>query len=249
MNLIMLCRQKGVLMKLNKYMADCGIASRRACDKIIEEGRVRVNGKLVDTLGAEINEYNDSVAVDGRRITPVTKKYYILLHKPKGYVTTVKDDKGRKTVMELIKVRTRVFPVGRLDYDTEGLLLLTNDGELAQALTHPSNEVPKTYVAKIKGKLADTEIRDLRKGVMVDGKMTAPATVKVLEATDEASRIELTITEGRNHQIKKMFEAVGKEVVFLKRTAIGSLRLGGLSRGEYKMLSQKEIEILKDLAK
>lgn len=236
-------------MRINKYMAECGVASRRACDEMILEGRVKVNGKKIDTPGLEINEFNDAVTLDGRRITLVSKKYYIMLHKPKGYVTTVKDDKGRKTVMELIKIRSRLYPVGRLDYDTEGLLLLTNDGQLAYALTHPSHEVPKTYIAKIKGKISDTEVRQLRKGVEIDGKMTLPAVVKIIETDDEFSRVEVTIKEGRNHQIKKMFEVVGKEVVFLKRTAIGPLKLGGLGRGEYKNLTSKEIEILKAMVK
>lgn len=236
-------------MRINKYMAECGVASRRACDEMILEGRVKVNGKKIDTPGLEINEFNDAVTLDGRRITLVSKKYYIMLHKPKGYVTTVKDDKGRKTVMELIKIRSRLYPIGRLDYDTEGLLLLTNDGQLAYALTHPSHEVPKTYIAKIKGKISDTEVRQLRKGVEIDGKMTLPAVVKIIETDDEFSRVEVTIKEGRNHQIKKMFEVVGKEVVFLKRTAIGPLKLGGLGRGEYKNLTSKEIEILKAIVK
>lgn len=236
-------------MRINKYMAECGVASRRACDEMILEGRVKVNGKKIDTPGLEINEFNDAVTLDGRRITLVSKKYYIMLHKPKGYVTTVKDDKGRKTVMKLIKIRSRLYPVGRLDYDTEGLLLLTNDGQLAYALTHPSHEVPKTYIAKIKGKISDTEVRQLRKGVEIDGKMTLPAVVKIIDTDDEFSRVEVTIKEGRNHQIKKMFEVVGKEVVFLKRTAIGPLKLGGLGRGEYKNLTSKEIEILKAIVK
>lgn len=236
-------------MRINKFMAECGVASRRACDEMILEGRVKVNGKKIDTPGLEINEFNDAVTLDGRRIMLVSKKYYIMLHKPKGYVTTVKDDKGRKTVMELIKIRSRLYPVGRLDYDTEGLLLLTNDGQLAYALTHPSHEVPKTYIAKIKGKISDTEVRQLRKGVEIDGKMTLPAVVKIIETDDEFSRVEVTIKEGRNHQIKKMFEVVGKEVVFLKRTAIGPLKLGGLGRGEYKNLTSKEIEILKAIVK
>ena len=236
-------------MRINKFMAECGVASRRACDEMILEGRVKVNGKKIDTPGLEINEFNDAVTLDGRRITLVSKKYYIMLHKPKGYVTTVKDDKGRKTVMELIKIRSRLYPVGRLDYDTEGLLLLTNDGQLAYALTHPSHEVPKTYIAKIKGKISDTEVRQLRKGVEIDGKITLPAVVKIIETDDEFSRVEVTIKEGRNHQIKKMFEVVGKEVVFLKRTAIGPLKLGGLGRGEYKNLTSKEIEILKAIVK
>jgi len=233
------------MVRLNKYMADCGVASRRACDKIIEEGRVKVNGKTVTELGVIINELNDSVMVDGHKINEVKRTYYIKLHKPKGYVTTVSDDKGRKTVMDLVDVKARLFPVGRLDYDTEGLLLLTNDGELAQALMHPSNEVAKTYVARIAGKLSKSEQMQLCNGVEIEGKMTAPASVKVLEATDEESRIEITIKEGRNRQIKKMFEVVGKEVKFLKRTAIGDLRLGGISRGEWKFLTDKEVEILK----
>ncbi|MEG1710548.1 MAG: pseudouridine synthase [Clostridia bacterium] len=233
------------MVRLNKFMADCGVDSRRACDEIITEGRVKVNGKVIRELGVIINELNDSVMVDGHRISEVKKDYYIMLHKPKGYVTTVKDDKGRKTVMDLINVKARLFPIGRLDFDTEGLLLLTNDGDLAQALTHPSNEVSKTYVARIKGKISETELQQLRNGVIVEEKQTGPSLVKMLESNDDETRIELTITEGRNHQIKKMLEVVGKEVLFLKRTAIGDLKLGGLSRGQYKYLSDKEIEILK----
>ena len=238
-----------LMQRLQKVIALSGYCSRRKAEELISLGRVKVNGKKIDTPGLEINEFNDAVTLDGRRITLVSKKYYIMLHKPKGYVTTVKDDKGRKTVMELIKIRSRLYPVGRLDYDTEGLLLLTNDGQLAYALTHPSHEVPKTYIAKIKGKISDTEVRQLRKGVEIDGKMTLPAVVKIIETDDEFSRVEVTIKEGRNHQIKKMFEVVGKEVVFLKRTAIGPLKLGGLGRGEYKNLTSKEIEILKAMVK
>ena len=163
------------MIRLNKYMADCGVDSRRNCDKIIAEGRVRVNNKLVNELGFMVNEDNDTVKVDGKKIVLKTKNVYIMLHKPKGYVTTVKDEKERKTVMELVDVKLRVYPVGRLDFDTEGLLLLTNDGDMTYKLTHPKYEVAKKYVARIEGEVTEKELEQLRKGVEIDGKKTAPA--------------------------------------------------------------------------
>lgn len=235
------------MIRLNKYMADCGVDSRRNCDKIIAENRVKVNRKPVTELGFMINEFNDTVTVDGKKITPKTKNVYILLHKPKGYVTTVKDEKGRKTVMELVDVKTRVYPVGRLDYDTEGLLLLTNDGDLTYKLTHPKYEVAKKYVAKVEGDVTEDQLKELRRGVDVDGKKTAPAQVTLLKKTDDGCKIELVIHEGRNHQVKKMFEAIGKQVAFLKRTEMGEIRLGGLSRGKWRYLNDKETEYLKNL--
>ena len=233
-------------MRLNKYLADCGVGSRRACDKLIEEGKVKVNDKVA-TVTTQVEE-GDKVSVNGKRVGVGKKLTYIMLHKPKGCVTTVNDDLGRKTVMDFVKdIHSRVYPIGRLDYDTEGLLLLTNDGDLANKLTHPRNEVPKTYIARISGQLVDTEVRQLEKGVMVDGKVTAPATVKVLEGDIHHTRVEITIHEGRNRQIKKMFEAVGKEVEFLKRVAVGELHLGGLQRGKYRFLTDKEVNYLKNL--
>lgn len=235
------------MIRLNKYMADCGVDSRRNCDKIILEGRVRVNRKLVNELGFMVNEDNDTVTVDGRKIVLKSKNVYIMLHKPKGYVTTVKDEKERKTVMELVDVKARVYPVGRLDYDTEGLLILTNDGDLTYKLTHPKYEVTKKYVARIEGEIEERDLEQLRRGVEVDGKKTAPAKAKLVEKYDDGCKVELTIHEGRNHQVKKMFEAIGKNVVFLKRTEMGEIRLGGLGRGKWRHLNDKEIAYLKEL--
>lgn len=234
-------------MRLNKYLADCGVASRRACDKLIAEGRVTLNGKTVTQMGVTVNPDNDHVTVNGKRVAIKHKLYYILLHKPKGYVTTVSDDLGRRTVMDLIDIKTRLYPVGRLDYDTEGALILTNDGDIANKLTHPKNQVSKVYVCRISGQITNDEVAKLQKGVEIDGKMTLPAVVKVLENDIHHSRIELTIKEGRNRQVRRMFEAIGKDVEFLKRVAVGEIRLGGLSRGKYRFLNEKEVAYLKSL--
>lgn len=233
------------MIRLNKFMADCGVGSRRECDRLIESGVVKVNGNVA-ALGCCISD-GDRVSVNGKPLQQKQRSCYIMLHKPKGYVTTVKDDLGRKTVMDLVDVKARVYPVGRLDYDTEGLLLLTNDGELANRLTHPRNEVNKTYVARISGMLTEQERAQLERGVVIDGTKTAPARVKILKMDAHHTRCEIVIHEGRNRQVKKMFEAVGKEVEFLKRVAIGDLRLGGLSRGEYRFLSEAEVDYLKNL--
>lgn len=235
------------MIRLNKYMADCGVDSRRNCDKIILENRVRVNRKPVSELGFMVNELNDTVTVDGKKIVLKNKNVYIMLHKPKGYITTVKDEKDRKTVMELVDVKARVYPVGRLDFDTEGLLILTNDGDMTYKLTHPKHEVSKTYVARIEGEITESEMNSLRKGVEIDGKKTAPAKVKLVEKTDDGCKLELVIHEGRNHQVKKMFEVIGKQVVFLKRTEMGDIRLGGLGRGKWRYLNDKELDYLKSL--
>ena len=233
------------MVRLNKYLADCGVGSRRECDRLIEEGVVMVNGKKA-TLGMEVSEH-DQITVNGKRVGDKQKNYYLMLHKPKGYVTTVKDDLGRKTVMDLIDVKARLYPVGRLDYDTEGLLILTNDGDMANRLTHPRNEVNKTYVCRISGMLTDKERLQLERGVLIDGVKTAPAKVRILKQDQHHTRCEVTIHEGRNRQVKKMFESVGKEVEFLKRVAVGELRLGGLKRGEYRFLNDYEVEYLKNL--
>ncbi|MGN0782145.1 MAG: pseudouridine synthase [Christensenellales bacterium] len=234
-------------MRLNKYLADCGVDSRRNCDEIIAQGRVKVNGKTVTRLGVDVDPENDSVSLDGRRLRQKRRDVYVMLHKPKGVVCTAKDDKGRKTVLDLVDVKARLFPVGRLDYDTEGLLLLTTDGQLAQTLTHPSHHIPKTYVARIFGELSEEEEKSLEKGVLLDGALTQPASVKVVEKDERTSRIEITIFEGRNRQVRRMLESVGKDVEFLKRVSVGELRLGGLSRGKYRFLTEKEINYLKSL--
>ena len=233
-------------MRLNKYIAECGVASRRAADKLITEGRVKVNNKVVTALGTEVNEYNDTVMVDERKIALVKRDIYIILNKPKGCVTTVKDDKGRKTVMDYVSVKDkRLFPIGRLDYDTEGLVILTNDGDLSYKLTHPSNEIPKTYVAKVEGTISEADISKLRNGIPLDGVMTHRSKVKILGEEDGLTRVEITIYDGKNRQVRRMFEYIGANVVFLKRTKIGDLKLGGLGRGMSRYLSDREIDILK----
>ena len=236
-------------MRLNKYIADSGVASRRGADKLIEEGRVRVNGKKVTELGASVNESNDTVSVDGVKIRPASRRVYIMLNKPKGCITAVKDDRGRKTVMDYVETGDRrVFPVGRLDYDSEGLVILTNDGELAYKLTASKNDVPKTYIVKAEGKMEKDHLTRLSDGsIILDERAVKPAKVRLLSYEDGISRAEITITEGRNRQIRKMFEAVEREVVFLKRIAVGELRLGGLARGAYRYLTDEEIAYLKTL--
>lgn len=232
-------------MRINKYLAECGIASRRASEQIILDGRVKLNGKTVTELATDVKE-TDTVTVDGRKIAPSEKKVYIMLHKPKGCVCTVSDELGRKTVMDLLDgMKERVFPVGRLDFDTEGLLLLTNDGDLANRITHPRNEISKTYIAKIEGEIPEDSLEQLRRGVMIDGKKTNKAKVVLVDFNDNISRIRVTISEGRNRQVRRMFEAVGKEVIFLKRERIGDLKLGGLSRGKWRYLTDEEINYLK----
>ena len=235
------------IMRINKYLAGCGIAGRRASDEMVKEGRVKVNGKTVTELGFSIDEYNDSVTVDGKKVKYKRRDYYIMLHKPKGYVCTAKDEFGRKTVFDLIDINARLFTVGRLDYDTEGLLLLTTNGDIAQKITHPKSKVTKTYVIKIEGEISEAELQKLRSGVLIDGTKTAPAKAKLLESDDKFSKIELVITEGKNRQVRKMLESIGKIVVFLKRTAEGEIKLGGLSRGKYRYLNDKEINYLTDL--
>lgn len=232
-------------MRLNKFLADAGIASRRKSDELIKEGRVKINGKVVKELGTDVNVENDAVYLDGKRVKLVNTKVYYKLHKPKGYVTTASDERERKTVLDLMRnVQYRVYPIGRLDYDTEGLLLLTNDGDMANILTHPKNNVNKTYVAHIEGVLEDKDVKKLSLGVDIGGYVTQPCSVIVKERTEKSTVIEITIAEGKNRQVKKMVEAVGKNVAFLKRVAIGDIKLGGLARGEYKALTPKELQYL-----
>lgn len=235
-------------MRLNKYIAECGAASRRGADKLISDGLVKVNNKVVTELGTIVNENNDTVTVNGKKLVLRNRDVYIILNKPKGCITAVKDDKGRKTVMDYVESKDkRLFPVGRLDYDSEGLVLLTNDGDTAYKLTHPSSEIPKTYIAKVEGEIPEKELDKLRDGIPLDGAITHRAKIKVLGVEDRISRIEITIFEGKNRQIRRMFEYIGYNVIFLKRTAIGEIRLGGLGRGLTRYLTPKEIQFLKKL--
>ena len=233
-------------MRLNKYIALAGLASRRGADDLIVAGKVRINGTVWDKPGYNVTE-GDIVEVDGKRIEPVKKQVYIMLNKPKGFITTVSDEKGRPTVMDLISdMEERVFPIGRLDYNTSGMLLLTNDGDLAYRLTHPKHEIQKTYRAKVVGVLSPERVALLRKGVNIGGFTTSPAEVTVIKQMERSAIIEVKIHEGKNRQIRKMFAAVGNKVVDLDRIAIGDLYLGHLMVGHYRKLIREEIEYLKN---
>lgn len=234
-------------MRINKYLASCGIASRRNSEQYVLEGRVKVNGKVVTALSTEIREDKDVVTLDGKAVSLPHKHIYLMMNKPKGFICSVSDDRERKTIIDLLPEEfksKRVFPIGRLDYDSEGLLLLTTDGDLANRLMHPSGDVNKTYVCKVEGQVLEADIAKLRKGVELDGSLTKKAKIKLLEFDGKLSRYEITISEGRNRQIRRMFETINKEVVFLRRVAIGDLRLGGLYRGETRELKPEEIEYL-----
>ena len=236
-------------MRLQKYMAMCGVAARRKCEEIIASGRVTVNGEIVTQMGTQVEE-GDHVTLDGQTITPEERKRYILYHKPAGEVTTVSDDKGRETVMDRFAgMDVRLYPVGRLDYDSEGLLLLTNDGELAQRLTHPSCEVDKTYLARVTGNPSGEALERLRRGVFMEGdeRRTYPADVRVVRDESLYSDVLVTIHEGRNRQVRRMFDAVGHRVLLLRRVRFGPLELGALRRGEWRELTEDEIARLKAL--
>lgn len=229
-------------MRINKYLAACGVASRRECDKLIESGAVAINGKTA-AVGADVGD-DDTVTVNGSPVN-VKKNEYYLLNKPKGYICSVKDEKGRKTVLDLMPQGIgRIYPVGRLDYDSEGLIILTTDGELAQHLTHPSNEVPKTYLVKIEGTITEAGLNPIRSGMDIGGYVTKKCKAHIVETNREYTKIHVTITEGKNREIRKMFEAIGKEVTLLKRIKIGELTLRGLDRGAYRKLTKQEVAYL-----
>ena len=235
--------------RLQKVIANCGYCSRRKAEKLIVENRVTVNGKLVNQLGVQVSD-KDKIEIDGVRLERQDKVYF-LLNKPRGVVTTAHDDKKRKTVVDLIETGKRIYPIGRLDYDTTGALLLTNDGELTNLLTHPKNHIPKVYMAKVEGIITGKEIHELEKGVVIDGKRTMPAKVKLrkLDKDKKVSMVELTIFEGRNHQVKKMFLKIGFPVIKLKREKIAFLNVKNLNSGEYRYLNPKEVKQLYSLTK
>ncbi len=238
------------MVRLQKYLADCGVASRRGAEKIIKQGRVFVNGEKVTQMGVTVDENYDTVTLDGEKLRQSNKKIYIMLNKPVGFVTTVSDDKGRPTVLDLTSdISARIYPVGRLDYDTEGLLLLTNDGELTYKLTHPKNNIEKTYVAEVTGNITMETLVNLRRGVVIDGVKTAPATVEVIGATKLGTKLEITIHEGRNRQVRKMFESCGCLVKRLERIREAGLNLGHLPKGKWRKLSESEVNMLKNIGK
>lgn len=235
--------------RIQKILSAAGIASRRAAEEIILEGRVRVNGKVVSELGAKADPDHDHIKVDGKLINPKQPKAYIMLNKPAGFVTTMSDPEGRPIVANLLKgVRVRVYPVGRLDYDTEGLLLLTNDGDLAHLVTHPKHELPKTYLVKVKGFLEDRHVESLEQGVYLKDGKTAPARVRKLRKEESNSWVEITIHEGRKRQVRRMIDHTGHSVIKLKRTRVGSLSLGDLPVGTYRHLTLDEVQGLRDMA-
>ena len=233
-------------MRLQKYLAQCGVTSRRNAEKMIADGLIAVNGQIVTEMGVQIDELTDLVTVEGRIVFPETEKHYLAYNKPAGEVTTVSDPEGRATVMDHFRdYPVRLFPVGRLDYDSEGLLLLTNDGDLMNQLLHPSFEIPKGYLTKVSNKVTDKEIRQLRQGVIIDGKMTSPASVRLVRNDTFSTDLLITIHEGRNRQVRKMIEAIGHQVVRLKRVSFGPIMLGDLPCGMWRKLTEKEINELR----
>lgn len=237
-------------MRINKYIASCGIASRRKAEELIIENRVKVNGKIVNELSFQINEAEDKVEVDGKAIGLEAELVYIMLNKPEGYVTTVKDQFDRKSVIDLVKgVGARVYPIGRLDYETSGLLLLTNDGDLTYKLTHPKHEVDKTYVATVKGIPNESEINNFEKGLYIEDYKTAPAKIKIVKKNIEKNYAvcEIKIHEGRNRQVRKMCRAINHPVMNLRRKAMGKIVLKDVEIGQYRYLTNDEVNYLKKL--
>lgn len=237
-------------MRINKYIASCGVSSRRKAEELINSSRVKVNGVIINELSHQIDELKDKVEVDGKLISLSNKNVYIALYKPEGYITTVKDQFGRPNVLDLIKdIEERLYPVGRLDYETSGLLLLTNDGDLTFKLTHPKHNVDKVYRAKLKGIPNDTEIKNFERGLEIEDYITAPAKIKVLKSFKDKgySECEIRIHEGRNRQVRKMCRAINHPVLKLKRVNMGEIGLKNLNEGEYRHLTSQEVNYLKNI--
>ncbi len=233
-------------MRLNKFLSSCGIASRRKCEEIILAGRVSVNGKVVSNLSTVVNEKSDKVEVDGNAVKLPSQFFYLKMNKPKGYACTASDERGRKTIFDLVENKdVRLFNVGRLDYDTEGLILLTNDGEFANIVTHPKYHFEKEYIVTAEGEVKEGDLAVLRKGVVIDGERMPTARVKLLGYDGKWSKVSVVIDEGQNHQVRRMFEAIGKDIKLLKRVRIGEVHLGGLYRGRTKPMTEKEIAFFK----
>ncbi|BCZ46341.1 pseudouridine synthase [Clostridium gelidum] len=233
--------------RLQKYMASCGVASRRKCEEIILAGKVKVNGVLVNEVGTKVNPLEDVVEYEGKIISKEENKVYIMLNKPEGYISSVKDEKGRDTILDIVKVKERVYPIGRLDYDSSGLLLLTNDGEIYNKIIHPSVEIVKKYIAVVNGEITDNDIRKFEVGIDIGDYITAPAELKIISYDRDISTIEIGIHEGKNRQIRKMCAVINHEVLSLKRISMGQLKLGYLKRGEYRNLDKEEISYITNL--
>ena len=237
-------------MRINKYIALCGVASRRKAEELILAGRVTVNDEVMTELSYKVDEENDIVKVDDKLIKEENTLVYILLNKPEGYITTVKDQFDRPSVLDLVSdIKERVYPIGRLDYETSGLLLLTNDGDLTYKLTHPKHEVDKTYVARVKGKLTKEEIERFKTGLKIEDYTTAPAKLKVIKYDEQrdSSLLEIKIHEGKNRQVRKMCKAINHPVLRLRRSAMGKIKIGDCEIGKYRYLTEDEIKYLKNL--
>jgi 23S rRNA pseudouridine2605 synthase len=237
------------MIRLNKFLAGAGIASRRTCDGYITAGRVRVNGKLVQKLGSKIDETVDKVTFDDQPVQAKVDFIYTILNKPTGIITTASDEYNRQTVLDLLPIEDRIFPVGRLDQDTTGLVFLTNDGDLANQLIHPKYKIPKTYHALLNKKIHPKDMYHFERGLLLDEKMTTTCKLTEMRVIDNCSFVEVIIFEGRNRQIRRMFELLGYEVEALERVAFGPLKLGGLKRGAWRYLTQEEINKLKRFQK
>lgn len=231
--------------RLQKYIARCGISSRRKAEDLILNGCVKVNGIVVTELGTKINPEKDVVLVDNKKISETEGLIYIKLYKPEGYVTTVKDQFGRKTVIDLVDITERIYPIGRLDYNTSGLLLLTNDGDLANKLMHPKYHIYKTYIAEVEGRMSDEAVMRLKSGVKIEDYKTAPAIVNIVKISSNSSIVQVSIYEGKNRQVRKMLDAVGHPVRTLKRISFGKINLGDLKPGAWVHLNEEEIKFLK----
>ncbi len=231
-------------MRLNKFLSNSGVASRRKCDQLIADGKVEVNGKTVNEMGHKINEKKDKVTIEGRVIKLPSSFVYIKLNKPKGYACTASDEKGRKTIYELIDCEERLFSIGRLDYETEGLIILTNDGNFANQVAHPRYSTEKEYRVTAEGEIKESELAVMRKGVVVDGERMPSAKIEWLSFENGFTKLSVVIDEGQNRQIRRMFDAIGHQIKLLKRVRIGGVKLGGLKRGEYRDLTEEELNLL-----
>ncbi|MCY6372553.1 pseudouridine synthase [Clostridium ganghwense] len=233
--------------RLQKYMASCGVASRRKCESIILEGKVKVNDTIVRELGVKVDLLKDKVYVDSKLITKEENKVYIALNKPEGYVSTVKDEKGRKTILDLINVKERIYPIGRLDYDTSGIIILTNDGDIYNKIIHPRHEIDKVYIAIIKGIPSNEKIKEFCNGVDIGGYITANADFKIIKKFKNSCEVKIIIHEGKNRQIRRMCDKIGHPVIALKRHSIGKLTLDNLPIGQWRYLKEAEENYLKNL--
>ncbi len=237
-------------MRINKFLAQAGLGSRRACEKFVLDGRIKLNGKIVKDLSTDIDIEKDRITFNGKLLKISKQKIYLMLNKPQGYLVTASDPFKRKTIFELLpKFSVRIFSIGRLDKSSSGLLILTNDGDLSNRILHPKTKIPKVYIVKVKGKLSQSQINNLRAGIILEDSKTLPAKVftKSYNQSNDLTKLRITIYEGRNRQIRKMVDKIGSKVVFIKRVQIGGIKLGRLSKGDWRFLKDKEIKYLREM--